>query len=172
MTELTPPDIPRETNPNSSESSSLPFDALEERYRREAGEIRTLTSRLHEMIDGSQRVLEQLAPRPWYVRLWRRISGTTARLTYQNEKNHLALQHTNLVLTAAVARQNHIIMEGMRVTLEKMHAIEQDAAALRAALHDIQSRRAAPVRCWHAVTRPFVSLFRRVFPRRAPVNQS
>ena len=118
----------------------LLFGEFEDRYRRETTEVRSLSVQMQDIVGHAEGVLNELADRPPWRRIWQWISGHTSRLHLANHRNQLRLQQTNLLLTAAIARQNRMIVEGLRLTLEKLQRLEDDARSLRQTIVRIEDR--------------------------------
>ncbi len=122
-------------------SLDLRFSQFEERYQREIADVRTLSGQMQEMITVTEAVLDELdQPGFWHRLLWR-LTGHTAALQRRNFRNQLKLQHSNLLLSAAIARQNRVVIEGLRLALEKLQRVEEDARYLRASVVRIEERR-------------------------------
>ena len=132
-------------NPPDASLQSL-FMEFEERYRRESSDVRNLSLQMQELVSTSETILDDLEPRSLWSRFWRKITGHTRRATFQNYRNQLKLQHSNILLVAAIARQNRMVMEGLKLTLEKLHNVEKDAAFLRETVLKVEQRRAARIR--------------------------
>ncbi|MCX7846466.1 MAG: hypothetical protein N2595_00320 [bacterium] len=117
------------------------FSQFEERYQREMADVRALSAQMQELITVTEAVLNEL-DRPGLLRrlLWR-ITGYSGALQRKNYRNQLKLQHTNMLLSAAIARQNRVIIEGLRLTLEKLHQVEEDARYLREMVVKSEERR-------------------------------
>lgn len=117
------------------------FSQFEERYQREIADVRAISSQMQELISVTEAVLDEL-DRPGFFRriLWR-ITGHTAALHRKNFRNQLKLQQSNLLLSAAIARQNRVVIEGLRLALDKLERVEQDARYLRQAVLRIEERR-------------------------------
>jgi len=118
------------------------FMEFEEKYRRESSDVRNLSLQMQELVATSEIILDDLEPASLWTRFWKRITGHTRRATFQNYRNQLKLQHSNILLVAAIARQNRMVMEGLKLTLEKLHNVEKDAAFLRETIVKAEQRRA------------------------------
>jgi len=137
------------------------FSEFEEKYRRESSDVRNLSLQMQELVATSETILDDLEPRSLWSRFWRRITGHTRRATFQNYRNQLKLQHSNILLVAAIARQNRMVMEGLKLTLEKLHNVEKDAAFLRETILKVEQRRAARIRPFTKSWNWFKNLFTR-----------
>ncbi len=122
------------------------FMEFEEKYRRESSDVRNLSLQMQELVATSEIILDDLEPASLWTRFWKRITGHTRRATFQNYRNQLKLQHSNILLVAAIARQNRMVMEGLKLTLEKLHNVEKDAAFLRETIVKAEQRRAKRMR--------------------------
>ncbi len=119
------------------------FLEFEERYRRESSDVRNLSLQMQGLVATSEIILDDLEPVSLWTRFWKRITGHTRRATFQNYRNQLKLQHSNILLVAAIARQNRMVMEGLKLTLEKLHNVEKDAKFIKEAVLKVEERRAA-----------------------------
>jgi len=128
---------------NSDASLQALFMEFEERYRRESSDVRNLSLKMQELVVTSEKILDELEPQSLWSRFWRSITGYTRRATFQNYRNQLKLQQSNVLLVAAIARQNRMVMEGLKLTLEKLHNVEKDAQFLKDTVLKIEQRKAA-----------------------------
>jgi len=131
------------------------FAEFEERYRRETSEVRTLSVQMQDIISLTSSVLDELADRPLWKRLWQWFIGHSYRLHLRNSQNQLRLQQANLLLTAAIARQNRLIVEGLRIAIEKLQRLEDDARCLRDTVARIEDRRLRRARRWQTIRSAF-----------------
>lgn len=132
-------------SPGAQEAPRNDLESLlgefEDKYRRETTEVRTLSVQMQDIIGLTEGVLDELANRSLWLRIWHRITGHSSRLGIANFRNQLKLQQTNLLLTAAIARQNRMIVEGLRLTLDKLQRIEDDARSLRQIVVRLEERK-------------------------------
>lgn len=144
--------------PEFSASSALsPLDLLQEfedRYRREAGDVRSLSCQMQELLAVTEKILDELDQRPWWRRLWQWLIGYSAALEQRQNRTQMRMQQMSVLMTAAIARQNRIVIEGLRVTLEKLQRIEDDARQLRAAVQRIENRSLLRRSGWKPLLRP------------------
>ncbi|RLD08808.1 MAG: hypothetical protein DRI44_09525 [Chlamydiae bacterium] len=131
---------------SSDNSLQSLFTEFEDRYRRESSDVRNLSLQMQELVATTEVILDDLEPASLWTRFWKRITGHTRRATFQNYRNQLKLQHSNILLVAAIARQNRMVMEGLRLTLEKLHNVEKDAKFLKETVLKVEKRRAARIR--------------------------
>ncbi len=117
------------------------FTQFEERYQREIAEVRFISSQMQELISVTEAVLDELDRPGFFRRIFWRLTGYTAALHRKNFRNQLKLQQSNLLLSAAIARQNRVIIEGLRLTLEKLERVEAEARYVRQAVVRIEERR-------------------------------
>jgi hypothetical protein len=110
---------------------------------------------MQELLQTSNALLDELEQRPWWQRVWQFVVGHTAQVKRKTARTQVQLLHTNTLLMTAIGRQNRMVMEGLRLTLEKLHRIEQDAAILREAVLRAEQRREARRQRWRPVTRRF-----------------
>ncbi len=129
-------------SPSDASLQSL-FMEFEERYRRESSDVRNLSLQMQGLVATSEIILDDLEPSSLWTRFWKRITGHTRRATFQNYRNQLKLQHSNILLVAAIARQNRMVMEGLKLTLEKLHNVEKDAQFIKETILKVEERRAA-----------------------------
>jgi len=128
--------------PSDASLQSL-FLEFEDKYRRESSDVRNLSLKMQELVATSEIILDDLEPASLWTRFWKRITGHTRRATFQNYRNQLKLQHSNVLLVAAIARQNRMVMEGLRLTLDKLHNVEKDARFLKETIIKAEMRREA-----------------------------
>jgi len=133
------------------------FTEFEERYRRETSEVRSLSVQMQDIIGLTSAVLDELAERPLWKRVWQWLIGHSYRLHLRNSQNQLRLQQANLLLTAAIARQNRLIVEGLRIAIEKLQRLEDDARYLRDTIARIEDRRLRRARRWQTIRSAFSS---------------
>ena len=141
----------RETTPNAPLQTL--FMQFEERYRRESSDVRAISCQMQEIVNVTEGILDDLEPGSLWRRFWRRITGHTRRANYQNYRNQLKLQQSGILLVAAIARQNRMVMEGLKLTLEKLHNVEQDARFLRDTVLRIEQKKERRKQRWRPVTR-------------------
>jgi len=127
--------------PEPSHSLDVRFSQFEERYQREIADVRTISCQMQELISVTEAVLDELERPGFFRRILWRITGHIAALQRKNYRNQLKLQQSNLLLSAAIARQNRVVIEGLRLALEKLERVEQDARYLREAVIGIEERR-------------------------------
>lgn len=127
---------------DAATSLEVRFAQFEERYQREVAEVRALSAQMQELITATEAVLDELDRPGFFRRLLWRLTGYSAALQRKNFRNQLKLQHANILLSAAIARQNRVIIEGLRLTLEKLERVEQDARYLRELVVRSEERRA------------------------------
>ncbi len=132
-------------SPSDNSLQSL-FAEFEEKYQRESSDVRNLSLKMQELVITSETILDDLEPQSLWSRFWKKITGHTRRATFQNYRNQLKLQHSNILLVAAISRQNRMVMEGLKLTLEKLHNVEKDAAFLRETVLKVEKQRAARLR--------------------------
>ncbi len=127
----------------SSADNSLQtlFSEFEERYRRESSDVRNLSLQMQGLVATTENILDDLEPASLWTRFWKRITGHTRRATFQNYRNQLKLQHSNILLVAAIARQNRMVMEGLKLTLEKLNNVEKDAQFIKETILKVEERR-------------------------------
>ena len=145
-------DLPREPCSGTDTSLESLFSQFEERYRRETSDVRQLTCCMQEIVKTTEAVLDELEPRSFWRRIWCRLTGHTRRLQHQNHRNQLKLQHSSVLLVAAIARQNRMVMEGLQLMLEKLHHVEKDARYLKDVIGRMEERRERRRRRWRPVT--------------------
>ncbi|MCK5852204.1 hypothetical protein KAH27_04155 [bacterium] len=136
-------DVDIQNPPPSDVSLQSLFMEFEERYRRESSDVRNLSLQMQGLVATTETILDDLEPASLWTRFWKKITGHTRRATFQNYRNQLKLQHSNILLVAAIARQNRMVMEGLRLTLEKLHNVEKDARFIKEAVLKVEERRAA-----------------------------
>jgi hypothetical protein len=156
------PYTPREAPGLHTAGTSLDilFRQFEDRYNSETSDVRSTTASMQEIIGVAESLLDKLDNRPLWKRIWQKITGHTYRLQQQNFRNQVKLQHTNMLLIAAIARQNRMVMEGLRLTLEKLSRVEDDARYIREAFLKYEERRERRRRRWAPVATPFTSAWR------------
>jgi hypothetical protein len=132
---------------------------FEQRYEKENSEVRSLSCDMQELLQTSNALLDELDQRPWWQRVWQFVVGHTAQVKRKTARTQVQLLHTNTLLMTAIGRQNRMVMEGLRLTLEKLHRIEQDAAILREVVLRVEQRREARRQRWRPVTRRFRQAF-------------
>ena len=126
-----------------SGGATTPMDLLqefEERYRREAGDVRTLSCQMQDLLAVSEKILDELDNRPWWKRAWQWLIGYSAALEQRHFRSQVRMQQMSVLMIAAIARQNRIVIEGLRVALEKLQRLEYDARQLRGAVQRIEDR--------------------------------
>jgi hypothetical protein len=64
-----------------------------------------------------------------------------------------------MLLISAIARQNRMVMEGLRLTLEKLGRVEEDARYIRETFLQYEERRERRRRRWAPVASPFVTVW-------------
>jgi len=144
--------------PELSTSSTLsPLDLLQEfedRYRREAGDVRSLSCQMQELLTVTEKILDELDNRPWWQRLWQWLIGYSAALEQRQNRSQMRLQQMSVLMIAAIARQNRIVIEGLRVALEKLQRIEDDARQLRTSVERLENRSLFRRTGWEPLLRP------------------
>ena len=142
------------SEPPRAEATSLEllFHQFEERYRQETSDVRTLSCGMQEVMHLTGSVLDELDNRPLWKRIWHRLTGHAYRLEVLNSRNQLKLQHTSLLLIAAIARQNQMVMKGLELTLQKLQQVEQDARYLRTVIAQAEERKHQRRQRWLPVT--------------------
>ncbi len=148
-------DLPREPGSRTDTPIESLFIQFEERYRRETSDVRQLTCCMQEIVKTTEAVLDEFEPRSFWRRIWCRLTGHTHRLEHQNHRNQLKLQHSNVLLAAAIARQNRMVMEGLQLMLERLHHVEKDARYLKDVIGRMEERRERRRRRWRPVTGRF-----------------
>jgi hypothetical protein len=138
------PPVPAAPAPEAGASSALPalelLQEFEERYRREAGDVRTLSCQMQELLAVTEKILDELDQRSWWQRLWQWLIGYSAALEQRQNRTQMRMQQMSVLMTAAIARQNRIVIEGLRVALEKLQRIEDDTRQLHTAVQRIENR--------------------------------
>ncbi|GEM_PF-1413652 len=141
---------------SASTPSSLDLlQEFEERYRREAGDVRTLSCQMQELLAVTEKILDELDQRSWWKRLWQWLIGYSAALEQRQNRTQMRMQQMSVLMTAAIGRQNRIVIEGLRVALEKLQRIEDDARQLRAAVQRIENRSLFRRSGWQPLLQPF-----------------
>lgn len=151
-------------------SLDILFRQFEDRYHRETSDVRSTTASMQEIIGIAESILDELDDRPLWKRIWQKITGHSYRLQQQNFRNQVKLQHTTMLLISAIARQNRIVMEGLRLTLEKLGRVEEDARYIRETFMKYEERRERRRRRWAPVAGPFVNAWqwmRSLFTKRS-----
>ena len=120
----------------------------------------TTTCTMQEIVSVTETLLDQLDDRPLWKRIWQKLNGHTYRLQQQNFRNQIQLQQTNMLLISAIARQNRMVMEGLRLTLDKLGKVEEDARYIREMVVKHEERREKRRRRWSPVANPFVKTWR------------
>ncbi|NLF40771.1 hypothetical protein GX586_15115 [bacterium] len=146
---------PDDTAPHDTASLDTLFRQFEERYQGETSEVRALSCKMQDVMGVTEAVLVELDNRPWWKRVWHRLSGRTHQLERLNYRNQLKLQQSSLLLITAIARQNRMIMDGLRLTLDKLERVENDARYLREAVMRAEDRRLRRAARWAPVVAPF-----------------
>ena len=145
MTAPVPPVFEDEGTPGAQNAPRTGLDHMfgefEDRYRRETTEVRSLSVQMHDNISLAEGVLNKLADRPPLQRVWHWLTCHTSSINISHCRHQLKIQQTNLLLTAAIARQNRMIVEGLRLTLEKLQHIEDDTRSLRHTVVRMEERR-------------------------------
>lgn len=162
MTDIIPKDNQTDEEKNTPDTSlQALFMEFEERYRRESSDVRNLSLKMQELVVTSEKILDELEPRSLWSRFWRALTGHTRRATFQNYRNQIKLQQSNILLVAAIARQNRMVMEGLKLTLEKIHNVEKDAKFLKETVLKIERRKAARkqpfIKTWQWIKNLFTS---------------
>ncbi len=136
-------DVDTQNQSPSDVSLQSLFMEFEEKYIRESSDVRNLSIQMQGLVENTEIILDDLEPASLWTRFWKRITGHTRRATFQNYRNQLKLQHSNILLVAAIARQNRMVMEGLKLTLEKLHNVEKDAQFIKESILKVEERRAA-----------------------------
>ncbi len=151
----------------SAEAATVPDDSLalllrqfEERCYQETSDVRATACNLNDIIQSTESLLNELEHRPFWKRVWQRLVGYSYRLEQRNFRNQLKLQHTTMLLVTAIARQNRMVMEGLQLTLEKLHRVEEDARYIREKIISIEERRERRYSRWERLTRPVAKAWR------------
>jgi len=154
MEPLPPPvqEHPDHPTPTADTPVVALLDQFEDRYRREAGDVRTLSCQMQDVLAMTEQILNELDRRPLWKRIWQWMVGYSATLQRQHDRNQVRMQQLNLLLTAAVARQNRIVIEGLRITLEKLERVEADARVLREVVLRNEDRCQRRTARWQALT--------------------
>jgi len=143
-----------ETNNNSI---NVILDKFEERYEVETSDVRELSCRMQDVLKTTETLLNELDERSIWKRFWQRITGHSHRLNQLNFKNQLELQQNNLLLVNAMTRQNKMVIEGLRLTLEKLRFIEEDARYLRNIVVKMEEKKEKRRKRWRPFTEKFKS---------------
>jgi len=120
---------------------------------------------MQEIVAVTEVLLNEMEDRPLWKRIWQKLTGHTYRLQQKNFRNQIKLQQTNMLLISAIVRQNRMVMEGLRLTLEKLGRVEEDARYLRKMVVKNEERRERRRRRWAPVANPFVKTWRWVAGR-------
>jgi len=142
-----------ELRPPAPSSMEL-LQEFEERYRREAGDVRSLSCQMQELLAVTEKILDELDQRSCWKRLWQWLIGYSAALEQRQNRTQMRMQQMSVLMTAAIARQNRIVIEGLRVALEKLQRIEDDTRQLRAAVQRIENRSLFHRPGWEPLLRP------------------
>jgi len=102
----------------------------------------------------TEKILDELDRRPWWKRLWQWLIGYSAALEQRQNRTQMRMQQMSVLMIAAIARQNRIVIEGLRVALEKLQHIEDDARQLRATVQRIENRSLLRRSGWEPLLRP------------------
>ena len=143
-----------ELRPPAPSSMEL-LQEFEERYRREAGDVRSLSCQMQELLAVTEKILDELDQRSCWKRFWQWLIGYSAALEQRQNRTQMRMQQMSVLMTAAIARQNRIVIEGLRVALEKLQRIEDDTRQLRAAVQRIENRSLFHRSGWEPLLRPF-----------------
>ena len=142
-----------ELRPPAPSSLEL-LQEFEERYRREAGDVRSLSCQMQELLAVTEKILDELDQRACWKRFWQWLIGYSAALEQRQNRTQMRMQQMSVLMTAAIARQNRIVIEGLRVALEKLQRIEDDTRQLRAAVQRIENRSLFHRSGWEPLLRP------------------
>ena len=143
----------------SNSSLDVIFDKFEERYETETSDVRELSCRMQDVLKTNETILDELDERSFWRRFWQKITGHSHKLNQLNFRNQLELQQSNLLLITAMTRQNKMVIEGLRLTLEKLHYIEEDARYLRNIVVKMEERKEKRRKRW----RPIMDKFKNVW---------
>ncbi len=131
------------------------LDKFEERYETETSDVRELSCRMQDVLKTNETILNELDEKSFWKRFWQRITGHSHRLNQLNFKNQLELQRNNLLLVSAMNRQNKMVIEGLKLTLEKLRVIEEDASYLRSIVAKMEERKEKRRKRWSPITVKF-----------------
>ena len=137
---------------NLNNSIDVILDKFEARYEAETSDVRELSCRMQDVLKTNETILNELDNRSFWKRFWQKITGHSHRLNQINFRNQLELQQSNLLLITAMNRQNKMVIEGLRLTLEKLHYIEEDARFLRNTVVRMEERREKRRKRWLPIT--------------------
>ncbi len=140
-------------------SINVILDKFEERYEAETSDVRELSCKMQNVLKTNEKVLNELDERSFWKRFWQRITGYSHRLNQLNFRNQLELQQSNLLLINAMTCQNKMVIEGLRLTLEKLHYIEEDARYLRNVIVRMEERKEKRRKRWQPVVDKFKSVW-------------
>jgi hypothetical protein len=141
-----------EQHQQTDASLTVLFDQFQQRYEEESSDVRSLSCEMQELLQTSNALLAELDGRPLWKRAWQFFVGHTAQVQRRSTRTQMQLMQTNTLLITAVARQNRMVMEGLRLTLEKLHRVENDARYLRETVMRVEARREARRRRWLPLT--------------------
>jgi len=144
---------------NLNNSIDVILDKFEERYETETSDVRELSCRMQDVLKTNETILNELDDRSFWKRFWQKITGHSHRLNQLNFRNQLELQQSNLLLITAMNRQNKMVIEGLRLTLEKLHYIEEDARYLRNAVVKMEERKEKRRKRWLPITDRFKNVW-------------
>ena len=144
---------------NLNNSIDVILDKFEERYETETSDVRELSCRMQDVLKTNETILNELDERSFWKRFWQKITGHSHRLNQINFRNQLELQQSNLLLITAMNRQNKMVIEGLRLTLEKLHYIEEDAKYLRKTVVKMEERRERRRKRWVPITDRFKNVW-------------
>ncbi len=144
---------------NLNNSIDVILDKFEERYETETSDVRELSCRMQDVLKTNETILNELDERSFWKRFWQKITGHSHKLNQLNFRNQLELQQSNLLLITAMNRQNKMVIEGLRLTLEKLHYIEEDARYLRNTVVKMEKRREKRRKRWMPITDRFKNVW-------------
>ena len=123
-------------------------------------EIRENSENIQVLIEKEQKLLEQLNSSSFFLRIFNFILGRTAKFERLSRMNYVKMQQINIVLITAIMRQNRIIMDGIKLTFDKINEIDQETKQLKKIINSNFSEKKGIFGSIGAVFRKFFRFFR------------
>ena len=137
---------------NTNNSINVILDKFEERYESETSDVRELSCRMQDVLNTNEAILNELDEKSFWKRFWKKISGHSYKLNQINSRNQFKLQQSNMLLIAAMTRQNKMVIEGLRLTLEKLHYIEKETRYIRNTVDKMEEIKKNRGKFWRPIT--------------------
>ena len=107
------------------------INQFEKKYRVETDEIRDNSLNIQTLIEKEQTYLQELNYSSFTKRIFNFFSGKTAKFERLSRDNYIKMQQMNIVLITAIMRQNRMIMDGIKLTLDKINEIDQETKYIK-----------------------------------------